>query len=183
MFRKIFDSDNNSVWLIIGIIGFAIGLFISFIVPVIYSITRFQGDMTIGFSPNESTIYYQILAFFLLALGFYFIYKFNKKSARILGGIAGFAMFAVVTFFSYNSYTHVHTDYIEIGKGYTLLKYSYDEIEELYLYEESDVQYFELLTKDGKKLEVVFGGLLNTSSMNHIRRTLESYGLKMIDLR
>ena len=43
-------------------------------------------------------------------------------------------------------------------------------------------QYFELLTKDGKKLKVVFGGLLNSESMNHIRRTLESYGIKMIDL-
>ena len=92
-------------------------------------------------------------------------------------------MFAVVSFFSYNSYTHVHADYVEIGKGFTVLKYSYDEIEELYFYEETGVQYFELVTKDGKKLEVVFGGLLNSASMNHIRRTLESNGLKMIDLR
>ncbi len=183
MLRKIFDSYNSPVWLITGMIVFAIGLLISFTAPVIYSITRFQGDMTIGYSPNEFTIYYQILAFFLLGLGFYFIYKFSKKSARVLGGIAGFAMFVVVTFLSYNSYTHVHTDYVEIGKGYTVLKYSYDEIKELYLYEENDVQYFELLTNDGKKLEVVFGGLLNTDSMNHIRRTLESQGLKMIDRR
>lgn len=183
MFRKIFDSDNNSVWLIIGIVGFALGLLCSFLVPVVYSMTRFRGDMTIGYSPNEYSIYYQILAFFMLALGFYFIYKFNKKSARVLGGLAGFAMFVLITFFGYNSYTHVHNDYVEIGKGFTVLKYNYDEIEELYLYEESDAQFFELVTKDGKKLEVVFGGLLDYSSMNHIRRTLESYGLKMIDLR
>ena len=183
MFRKIFDSYNNPMWLLIGIVGFAIGLLISYMIPVFYSMTRFQGDMTIGYSPNGSSIYYQILAFFMLALGFYFIYKFSNKSARVLGGLAGFIMFAIVSIFSYNSYTHVHADYLEIGKGYTVLKYSYDEIEELYLDEENDVQYFELVAKDGKKFEVVFGGLLNSASMNHIRRTLESYGLKMIDLR
>jgi DMSO reductase anchor subunit len=182
MMRKIFDSENSSGWLILAIVTFAIGLLISFFSPVVYSMTRFRGDQTIAYSPSGNTVFYQILAFFLLGFGLYIIYRFKHKFVRISGGIVGVVLFGLVSTFAFNSYTHIHNDYIEIGKGYTIEKYAYDEIEEFYLQKASDVQFLTFKAKDGSEFEVVFGGLIDSWVMTYIRRTLEEYGLKMTDI-
>ena len=181
MLRKIFDSNNNSGWIVLAIVTFALGLLISFFVPVIYSLLRFQLDSRIGYSPSEFSIWYQIVAFFAFGLGLYLVYKLNRKGSRIFGAIVGSLLFCLISYFSYNSYIYVDEDYIEVGKGYTTLKYSWEDIEELYLYGNESVEWFELVTNDGEKLEVAFGGLLDSSVMNHIRRTLKEHGVEMVD--
>lgn len=181
MLRKIFDSNNNSAWLILAIAIFAVGLLISYFVPVFYSFLRFQGDSNVGFSPSEFAIWYQITAFFAFGIGLYLIYKYSHTAARVIGGFLGIALFVLISYFSFNSFTYVDEDYIKIGKGYKTLQYTWEEIDELYLYSSGGANWFELVTNDGEKLEVVFGGVLSANVQNYIRRTLEEYGVIMID--
>lgn len=183
MIRKIFDSNNSSGWLIMAFIAIVVGLLFSFITPVFISLVRFQTDTKIGFSPNEGTIWYQMLAFIALAGGFYFVYKASKKSRRILGGMLGVALFGLISFISFNQYIYIDEDYIEVGNGFSGKQYEWSEIKELYYNRDSNgVEWYELVTSDGKRFEVVFGGLLNTGPKNHIRRALEQYGVKIVDI-
>lgn len=183
MIRKIFDSDNHNVWFFIGLAIFIVGLLISVFVPVFYSLMRFKGNHTIGFSPTEGAFYYQFLAFLLLSLSFYFIYKIKNVGARVTSGIIGLFCMILFTIFGYQSYIHIHEQYIEFGKGYSVVNYPYEHFKELYLLEKGDSEYFELVTADGEKIEVGFGEMFDTQSMNYIRRTLESNGIKMVDKR
>jgi hypothetical protein len=181
MLRKIFDSDNNSGWLISAFAIFAAGLLVSYLAPVVYSLSRFQVDSKIGFSPNEFTIWYQIAAFFVFGIGLYLVYKFSHVAVRVLGGILGIGLFVLISYFSFNSYTYVDEDYIKVGEGFKTLQYTWEEIDELYLYSTGTVNWFELVTNDGEKLEVVFGGLLDVGVQNYIRLSLQEYGVVMID--
>lgn len=180
--NKIFDSDNHSGWLIIATLVLVVGGFVSFFMPMFYAMGRFQTDTKIGFAPSEWSIYYQMLATLCLAAGLYFIYKLKKSANRILAAIVGFVLFGSIAYFSYQSYTYVDEEYIEFGKGYKVYTYSYDQIKELYYDKDDSSAWFTLVMDDGKTYEVAFGGLINTSSQNHIRRTAEAYGIKMIDI-
>ena len=183
MIRKIFDSNNSSGWLIIAFITLVVGLLFSFFTPVFIALVRFQTDTEIGFSPNEGTIWYQMLAYVVLAAGLYFVYKASKKSMRILGGMLGVALFFLISFIAFNQYIYIDKDYIEVGNGFSGKQYEWSEIKELYYNKDGKgIEWYELVTKDGKRFEVVFGGLLNTGPKNHIRRSLEQYGVKMIDI-
>lgn len=182
MIRKIIDSKNSSIWLIVAFIVFAGGLLVSFFAPFVYSLTRFQVDTNYGYSPSEFSIWYQIAAFLGFAFGLYLIYKLNRVGVRILGGILGLSLFVILTYFSYNSYTYIDEEYIEIGKGFTKLHYTYDEIEELYYNSNGEVNWYEIVAKDGERFEVVFGGLIDVGAQNHIRIVLKQYGVIMIDI-
>lgn len=183
MIRKIFESNNNSVWLILAIVSIIIGLFLSFFTPIFITLVRFQTDTKIGFSPSEATLLYQMLAYVFLALGLYCIYKFSKKSQRILGGLLGVAFFGLISFMAFNQYIYIDQDYIEAGNGFGGKQYEWSEIKELYYNKDSKgIEWYELVVSDGEKIEVVFGGLLNTAAKNHIRRSVEKYGVKMIDI-
>ena len=182
MLRKIFDSNNSSAWIILAIVLFAGGLLVSYFIPMVYSISRYQVDSKIGFSPNENTIWYQIAAFFAFGIGLYIIYKFNHIGVRVLGGILGFALFVLISYFSFNSYTYIDEDYIEVGKGYKTLQYTWDEIDELYYNSNGEVNWYEIVTNDGEKLEVVFGGLIDVGAQNYIRIVLKERGVIMIDI-
>ena len=183
MINKIFDSNNSSVWLILSILSLVVGTFFSLMTPLFISLVRFQTDTKIGFSPTQAATLYQVLAFIALAIGLYFIYKLSKKSMRIVGGLLGVGLFSLISFMAFNQYIYVDKDYIEAGNGFGGNQYSWSEIKELY-YDKNDdgVEWFELITSDGNKIEVVFGGLLNTGAKNHIRRSIESNGVKMIDI-
>ena len=183
MIRKIFDSNNSSGWLILAFVALVVGLLFSFFTPVFITLVRFQTDTKIGFSPSGGTVWYQMLAYVALAAGLYFVYKASKKSLRILGGMLGVALFGLISFIAFNQYVYIDQDYIEVGNGFSGEQYEWSEIKELYYNKNNDgVEWYELVTSDGKRFEVVFGGLLNTAPLNHIRRTLEQYGVKMIDI-
>ena len=164
-------------------VALVVGLLFSFFAPVFIALVRFQTDTRIGFSPSGGTIWYQMVAYVLLAAGFYFIYKFSKKSMRILGGVLGVALFSLISFMAFNQYIYIDQDYIEVGNGFSGKQYEWSEIKELYYDKDSDgVEWYELVTSDGNRFEVVFGGLLNTGPKNHIRRSVEQNGVKMIDI-
>ena len=183
MIRKILESNNSSGWLILSAIAVVAGFLFSFFSPVFIALIRFQTDTKVGFSPSGGTIWYQMLAFVLLAIGLYVVYKQSKKSMRVLGGLLGVALFSLISFMAYNQYTYIDVDYIEVGNGFSGKQYEWSEIKELYYNRDSGgVEWYELVTSDGRKFEVVFGGLLNTAAKNHIRRSLEQYGVKMIDI-
>ena len=183
MINKIFDSNNSSGWLIVSILSLVVGTFFSLMTPVFISLVRFQTDTKIGFSPTQAATLYQVLAFVVLAIGLYFVYKLSKKSMRVVGGLLGVGLFILVSFMAFNQYIYVDEDYIEVGNGFGGNQYGWSEIKEFY-YDKNDdgVEWFELVTSDGNKIEVVFGGLLNTAAKNHIRRSIESHGVKMIDI-
>ena len=182
MIRKLLESKNSSSWLILAIVVFACGLLVSFLTPFIYALTRFQFESNIGFSPSEFSIWYQIIAFFGFGIGLYLVYKFNHVGARVLGGITGVALFAFLTYFSFNSYTYIDEEYIEIGKGFKTLHYTWDEVEELYYNSNGETNWYEIVTKDGERFEIVFGGLIDVGAQNYIRIVLKEYGVIMIDI-
>ncbi len=183
MIRKIFDSNNSSVWLILAFVSLIVGLLFSFFTPVFITLVRFQTDTKIGFSPSGGTIWYQMLAYVFLAAGLYVVYKLSKKSMRILGGLLGIALFGFISFIAFNQYVYIDQNYIKVGNGFSGQQYEWSEIKELYYNRDSNgVEWFELVTSEGKRIEVVFGGLLNTGEKNHIRRSLEQHGVKMIDI-
>ena len=182
MLRKIFDSKNSSGWLILAFIIFTGGLLVSYFTPVIYAISRFQVDTNLGFSPSQFAIWYQIAAFFAFGIGLYLIYKFNNIAVRVLSGVLALFLFALISYFSFNSYTYVDEEYIEIGKGFTTLHYTWDEIDELYYNSNGEVNWYEIVAKDGEKFEVVFGGLISVGAQNHIRIVLQELGVIMIDI-
>lgn len=183
MIRKIFDSNNSSVWIIMAFIALVVGLLFSFITPIFITLVRFQTDTKIGFSPSGGAIWYQMFAYFVLAVGLYFVYKASKKYLRILGGMLGVGLFGLISFIAFNQYVYIDEDFIEVGNGFSGKQYEWSVIKELYYNKDSKgVEWYEVVTSDGNRFKVVFGGLLNTGSKNHIRRSLEQYGVKMIDI-
>lgn len=182
MLRKLLDSKNSSAWLILAIFVFTVGLLVSYFVPIIYSLTRYQGDSSLGYSPSEFTIWYQIFAFFAFGIGLYLIYKFNNVAARVFSGVIGVALFVMITYFSFNSFTYVDEDFIRIGKGFKTLQYTWDEMDELYYNGDGDVNWYEIVTNDGERLEIVFGNLIDVGAQNYIRIVLKERGVIMIDI-
>ena len=126
MLRKLLDSNNSIGWIIASIGIIMVGMFSIIFIPVIMSLTRFQTKTNIGFTPNEGIYFYLVLAFLVLAVGFYLIYRVSKKWNRIFAGISGFLMFGVLLYFAYNQYTYIDENYIEIGTGFGSKQYTWD---------------------------------------------------------
>jgi hypothetical protein len=182
MMNKIFDSNNHSGWLIIATLVVVVGGFVTFFMPMFYAMGRFQVNTKVGYAPSEASLYYQLVGVFLLALGLYFIYKLDGVVKRLISITAGVALFIVATIFSFQSYTYVDENFIEFGEGYKVNTYTYDQIKELYYDRDENTSWFILVMDDGKEYEVAFGGLISTGSQNHIRRTVEANGIKMVDI-
>lgn len=170
------------MWFIIALILFVVGLFSSFFMPLLVSLVRFQTETKIGFSPGMATYWYAIIAFTMLSLGFYLIYRLRKNRNRVIGGFLGIGLFAISLLCAFNSYTYVDEGYIQFGNGIITKKYHWEDVKEFYFNSDGRIDWYELVMEDGKKYEVVFGGLLNTAPRNHIRRSVEANGVKMIDI-
>lgn len=183
MMRKIFESRNNSVWLIMAIVVMMIGMLVAIFAPLVTTLYRYQWDTKIGFSPNGSAMWYMFLAFLALSLGFYFIYKLSKKSQRITAGILGVFFFGLISVISYNQYIYVDNAYIEVGTGFGGKQYAWTQVKEASYYNKDGIESYVLKMDDAKEIEVVFGGLLNSGAKVHIRRSVEAAGIVVVDKR
>ena len=91
-------------------------------------------------------------------------------------------MFGVLLYFAYNQYTYIDENYIEIGTGYGSKQYTWDQVEEASYYSTADnIESYVLVMKDGKEIEVVFGGLLQSDVKVHVKHSVEDEGVKIID--
>lgn len=184
MLRKIFESRNNSVWLIMAFVVMMFGMLVALFAPMITTLFRFQEDTKIGFSPSESAMWFMFLAFLALTLGFYFIYRLTKKSQRIIAGILGVFFFGLISVISYNQYIYIDNAYIEVGTGFGGKQYAWTQVKEASYYNTADnIESYVLKMDDSKEIEVVFGGLLSSESKVHIRRSVEKVGIEVVDKR
>lgn len=184
MLRKLFESRNNSVWLIMAFVVMMMGMLVAIFAPMVTTLSRFQWDTKIGFSPSGSAMWFMFLAFLALTLGCYFIYKLSNKSQRITAGILGVFFFGLISFISYNQYIYVDNAYIEVGTGFGGKQYAWTQVKEASYYSTADgIESYVLKMDDSKEVEVVFGGLLNSGAKVHIRRSVEAAGIVVVDKR
>lgn len=182
MLHKLFDSNNSVLWLVFSGLIVIMGLAAAFFVPIFVMLFRTTPITEVGYNPSETMIWYSYGLFAMLAFALYLIYKLRGTGRRLVGAMVGVALSVLCGYFAINSYTYVDENYLEFGKGYAVYQYDWSEVTEFYYDRDDKNTWFEIVTNDGKRYEIVFGGLLGADVQNYIRRTLEGNGIKMIDI-